>query len=167
MIVLFVMLMLYQNAKQYERISYNSVNEFKEKSDIDYYELYDACAYIFNGQKVLISDSDEFVLSHYKNEENRYSIDHYKQREQTCAYDIRYEHVSFDYSLDALHHKINNDEIIIDKDINGNFIHIIYTSDSLSYAIALYVSDIDTINLKDYESKIINYIQDNNKLKDA
>ena len=51
--------------------------------------------------------------------------------------------------------------------MNGNFIHIIYTSDSLSYAVALYVNDIDTINLKDYESKIINYIQDNNKLKDA
>ena len=68
-------IMIYANNQNYVRVDYNNINEFlQNKNNISFYEMYDAYAYIIEGKKELISQSD-MTFSHQYTHTDKYHIE--------------------------------------------------------------------------------------------
>ena len=181
-IALTVAALLYANTQQLVPTAYhyNNASSLTQASNIPIYDMYDASLYLLENQKELISSCQDMVFTHYKNQTEEYSIDHYKMKNVICSYWIQYKKYPIDVpklnttyqklpngdiivekpSHDILYHNLQHGEALIEKDVNAKGIRITYSSTTVSYTILLPFPDIDNLNIRDYESIVLNYIED-------
>ena len=162
-LVLFVCIvvgcLLYSNGKSFEAVKYKNAQEFKEKSTIPYYEMYDAYSYILHDKKELLSQIESLTFRHYKRDDNEYWI--HMNFIQVCDYHITYAKNGVSApNENNLYLAFDNKEVSIEKDINFPGILINFSSDKVSYSIHINIENINDIDLKDYQQSIINYIND-------
>ena len=153
--------LLYANGRSFEAVHYKNAREFKEKSTIPYYEIYDAYSYILQNKKELLSQTNLLEIGHYKRDTNWYWIHQPNVDNQICYYHITYAKNGVSAANDNnIYITIDNKEVSIEKDINFPGILINFSSDKVSYSIHINIENINEIEIKDYQQSIINYIQD-------
>ena len=154
-------LLIYANNQNYVRVDYNNINEFlQNKNNISFYEMYDAYAYIIEGKKELISQSD-MTFSHQYTHTDKYHIEDNENETLLCSYNIIYAMLPMTFAdTDILLHNFTHGEVIIGKERDTHNILINYTSNKLSYFINLNTSIIGDYDLINYEQKILDYIED-------
>ena len=150
------------NNQKYAEKRFENAQDFILNSDIPYYEMYDACAYIVEGKKLLLSEVGDISFGHFPEHTDRYSGGHRKLNKLSCVYHITYDDSPTIFSGDdALKHQLSHGLLNIGKDDLSHEILINYSSSDVSYYINIQLSTTEPINLKDYEQNIIDYIEDN------
>ena len=154
-------LLIYANNQNYVSIEYKNATEFMQnKNNIPYYEMYDAHAYIVEGKKKLISQSD-MSFSHQYTRNDKYHIENNENETRLCSYNIIYSLFPMTFhNTDILHHKFAHGEVIIGEELDTHNILINYTSHKVSYFINLNTINIGDYDLIDYHQKIIDYVED-------
>ncbi len=148
-----------KNQKHAEK-RYENAQDFILNSDIPYYEMYDACAYIVEGKKQLLSEVEDISFGHFPEHTDRYSGGHRKLNELSCVYHITYGYSYTNISGEVLDHQLSHGLLSIGKDDLSHEILINYSSSKVSYYIIIQLSTTEPINLKDYEQRIIDYAED-------
>lgn len=133
-----------------EPIVYETLEDFKEETNIPFYKMYSLYDYLIEDKKVILGEEKDCIIKCQKRSKDSYRIE-----EDNHSYSVFYGKKTLD--KETIYKNIGDSEISIRK--YEGYLCIVYSSKNVTYDIYLDIED-----KREYYSKIEQYIIDVEKL---